>query len=106
MIAVKQYPFYIKATVILIGLYYLVSILNLLSGILVPFAFAILFSILLNPLYNRLLRFNLPRPLAVLFTLLVGIGFMALVGYLLSTQVAQFGQSFPVLKVRFVQMTD
>jgi predicted PurR-regulated permease PerM len=103
---VKQYPFYLKATVILIGLFYLVSILNLLSGILVPFAFAVLFSILLNPLYNRLLRFKMPRPLAVLLTLLIGIGFMVLIGYLLSTQVAQFGKSFPILKVRFGQMTD
>jgi predicted PurR-regulated permease PerM len=100
------YPFYIKATVTLIGLYYLVSILNLLSGILVPFAFAILFAILLNPLYNRLLRLKLPRPLAVLLTLLVGIGFTVLIGYLLSSQVAQFGKSFPVLKERFGQMTD
>ena len=106
MMTVKQYPFYLKATVILIGLYYLVSIMNTLSGILVPFAFAVLFSILLNPLYNIFLRLKIPRPLAVLFTLLVGIGFMTLVGYLLSTQVAQFGQSFPVLKVRFGQMTD
>ena len=106
MITVKQYPFYLKATVILIGLYYLVSIMNTLSGILVPFAFAVLFSILLNPLYNIFLRLKIPRPLAVLLTLLVGIGFMTLVGYLLSTQVAQFGQSFPILKVRFGQMTD
>jgi predicted PurR-regulated permease PerM len=103
---VKQYPFYIKATVVLIGLFYFVSILNLLSGILVPFAFAILFSILLIPLYNRLLRFKMPRPLAVLLTLLVGIGFTVVIGYLLSTQVAQFGKSFPILKVRFGQMTD
>ncbi|MDP9078888.1 MAG: AI-2E family transporter [Bacteroidota bacterium] len=103
---VKAYPFYLKATIILIGLYYLVSIMNALAGILVPFAFAVLFAVLLNPLYNRLLRFKLPRALAVLFTVLVGIGFMTLLGYLLSTQVAQFGQSFPLLKVRFGQMTD
>jgi len=103
---IKQYPFYIKATVVLIGLFYLVSILNALAAILVPFAFAVLFAILLNPLYNWLLRRKLPRALAVLCTLLVGIGFMTLVGYLLSTQVAQFSQSFPILKVRFAQMTD
>jgi len=102
---IKQYPFYIKASVILIGLYYLVSILNLLSGILVPFAFAILFAILLNPLYNRLLRFKMPRAPAVLLTVLTGVGFMTLIGYLLSTQISQFSQSFPVLKVRFGQMT-
>ena len=106
MATVKQYPFYLKATIILIGLYYLVSILNSLSGILVPFAFAVLFAVLLNPLYNRLLRLKLPRPLAVLFTLLVGIGFMTLLGYILSRQMAQFGQSFPILKIRFTQMAN
>lgn len=104
--AVKEYPFYLKATVILIGLYYLVTIFNLLQGILIPFAFAVLFAILLNPLYNRLLRFKFPRPLAVLVTVLSGIAFFALIGYLLSSQVASFSQSFPVLKVRFGQMTD
>ena len=103
---IKHYPFYIKATVILIGLFYLVSILNVLSGILVPFAFAVLFSILLNPLFNRLIRLKLPRALAVLLTLLVGIGFTALVFYLLSSQVLQFGQSFPLLKIKFTQMID
>jgi predicted PurR-regulated permease PerM len=106
MTTIKQYPFYLKATVILIGLFYLVSILSALSGILVPFVFAILFAVLLNPLYNRLLRFKIPRPLAVLLTVLVGIGFTVLVGYLLSSQVAQFGQSFPVLKVKFGLLTD
>jgi predicted PurR-regulated permease PerM len=95
--SVKQYPFYLKATIILIGLFYLVNILSLLSGILVPFAFAVLFSILLNPLYNRLLRFKIPKPLAVLLTLLSGIGFTALIFYLLSSQFVQFGQSFPIL---------
>jgi predicted PurR-regulated permease PerM len=104
--AAKEYPFYLKATVILIGLYYLVTIFNLLQGILIPFAFAVLFAILLNPLYNWLLRFKFPRPLAVLVTVLSGIGFFALIGYLLSSQVSQFSQSFPVLKVRFGQMTD
>ena len=103
---VKPYPFYIKATVVLIGLYYLVSILNLLSGILIPFAFALLFAILLNPVYNRLLRFKMPRALAVTLTVFFGIGCTVLIGYLLSTQVAQFGQSFPLLKVRIGQMTD
>ena len=103
---VKQYPFFIKATVILIGLFYLVSILNSLSGILIPFAFAVLFSILLNPLFNRLLRYKIPRALAVLGTLLVAISFTVLLFYLLSSQVIQFGQSFPILKIKFNLLVD
>ena len=103
---VKQYPFYIKATIILIGLFYLVNILSALSGILIPFAFAVLCSILLNPLYNKLLGFKMPKPLAVLITLLAGLTFTALIIYLLSSQMVQFGQSFPILKVKFGQMID
>lgn len=103
---IKQYPFYLKASVVVIGLYYLVSILNILSGILVPFAFALLFAILLNPLYNRLLDVKLPRALAVMLTVFTGVGFMFLISYLLSTQILQFGQSFPVLKIKFLRMID
>lgn len=103
---VKQYPFFMKATLVLIGLFYFVNIMSNLSGILVPFAFAILFAILLNPLFNKLLSFRFPRPLAVLFTVLVGIGFTSFLFYLLSTQILQFGQSFPLLKVRFAQISE
>jgi predicted PurR-regulated permease PerM len=103
---VKQYPFYFKATVILFGLFLLVYMLNTLSGILIPFAFAVMFSVLLNPLYKWLLGIKIPRPLSVLLTVLVGLGFTALICYLLSSQIAQFGQSFPLLKVRMTQMID
>lgn len=103
---VKEYPFYIKATVILIGLFYLINILSALSGILVPFAFAILCAILLNPLCNRLIDLKIPKPLAILLTLLAGLGFTALVFYLLSIQMMQFGQSFPLLKIKFGQIID
>lgn len=103
---VKEYPFYIKATVILIGLFYLINILSALSGILVPFAFAILCAILLNPLCNRLIDLKIPKPLAILLTLLAGLGFTTLVFYLLSIQMMQFGQSFPLLKIKFGQIID
>lgn len=103
---VKEYPFYIKATVILIGLFYFINILAALSGILVPFAFAILCAILLNPLCNRLIDLKIPKPIAILLTLIAGLGFTALVVYLLSIQMMQFGQSFPLLKIKFGQMID
>jgi predicted PurR-regulated permease PerM len=104
--AAKQYPFYIKSTVILLGLILLVYILNSLGDIFVPIAFAAFLSILLNPLYNRLLRFNLPRPVAVLITLLIAITILSVVFYFLSTQMFQFGQSFPLLKIKFTQIID
>jgi len=42
---IRQYPFYFKATVILFGLGLFVYSLPMLSGILVPFAFALIIAI-------------------------------------------------------------
>ena len=46
---VKEYPFYLKATIILLGLVLLADIFSALGNILVPFCFAVLIAILLNP---------------------------------------------------------
>ena len=47
-ISTKQYPFYLKSTVILFGLMLLVFALFTLKGILAPIAFALIIAILLN----------------------------------------------------------
>ncbi|MDF2432300.1 MAG: transport protein TqsA [Mucilaginibacter sp.] len=103
---VKQYPFYFKSTVVLFGLILLVYILNTLAAILIPLAFAVLFSVLLNPLFNRFMQLKVPRAIAVLITLLIGVGFTTVIFYLLSTQLVQFGETFPLLKVRLGHLID
>ena len=55
-ITTKQYPFYIKSTVILFGLMLLVFALFTLKGIIAPIAFALIIAILLNPLVGKFLR--------------------------------------------------
>ncbi len=66
----KQYPFYIKSTVILLGIMLAVYSLVILRGILVAFAFAIIFAILLNPLVNRFSKLGLKRVLAIAVSML------------------------------------
>jgi predicted PurR-regulated permease PerM len=102
---IKQYPFYFKSTVILFGLILLVYILSALGNILVPFCFAILFTILLNPLCSRLQR-RLPRLLSVIITLLVAISCIGVVLYFLTSQTAQFGNEVPLLKVKGAAVVD
>lgn len=104
--AVKEYPFYLKSTVILFGLFLLVYILSILGNILVPFAFAAFIAILLNPLSTFLQKFKIPKPLAIILTLLIAVALVSTVFYLLSTQMLQFGQSFPALKIKFGQIID
>lgn len=93
----KEYPFYVKAPLILIGLFLFFYILYLMAAVLVPFAFAGLVAILLNPLFNRLDR-KLPRVVAILLTLLIATAVVAGLFYFLSSQVAMFGKSLPAIQ--------
>lgn len=96
----KQYPFYLKATVILFGLSLVVLVLYMLADLLVPIAFSVLLSILLNPLYNRFRRLKIPKILAISLTLLLMVVFVGAILYFLSSQMIQFGDTFPALKAK------
>ena len=93
----KAYPFYIKVPAILIGLIAAVFILYVLSGILIPIGFAVLITILLNPLYTKFEAF-LPKVPAILLTLLVATLAIAALFDFLSTQISIFLESLPLLK--------
>jgi predicted PurR-regulated permease PerM len=103
--AVKEYPFYLKSTTVLFGLVLLVYVLLALGNILVPFCFAVLIAILLNPLCTWLQK-RLPKVLAVVLTLLTAIIVLGGIVFLLTTQVAQFGDSIPALKIKFESIVD
>ncbi len=95
----RNYPFFIKAPVILFGLALFFCILHVLSEVLVPFAFACLIAILLNPL-SRLLGRKLPRGIAIFFAILLALSFVITVCYLLSRQILTFNESLPALKAK------
>jgi predicted PurR-regulated permease PerM len=98
----REYPFYLKSTVILFGLILIVYAFAQLQDILVPLAFAAFLAMLLNPLVNRLQTYRVPKLAAVFIALLILILGIAGVFYFLSTQVIQFGASLPVFKQKFV----
>jgi len=102
----RNFPFYIKAPLVLIGLYLFFYILHLLQSVIVPFSFAGLMAILLNPLYNRLEKWKVPKILAILLTILIA--FIVLAGILLflSTQIIQFGDMIPLLKQKSIGLLN
>jgi len=71
----------------------------------VPFSFAILFAVLLNPLCTWLQR-KLSKVLAVIVTLLIAILVIGGILYFLTLQIAQFGQELPTLKSKFNSLID
>lgn len=104
-IKIKDQPFYIQSTAVLFGLILLVYVLSQLTDILVPLAFAAFLSVLLNPLCNRLERFKIPKIFSIIIAMVIAILVVAVVFYFLSTQIIQFGDSLPMLKKKFGEMT-
>jgi AI-2 transport protein TqsA len=99
-----EYPFFIKAPLVLIGLYLFFYLLNLLQDVIVPFAFAGLISILLNPIYNRFQQWKVNKILAIVLTILVALLVVAGVMFFLSSQIIQFKEMIPQLKVKVITL--
>jgi len=104
-IKIKDQPFYIQSTAVLFGLILLVYVLSQLADLLVPLAFAAFLAVLLNPLCNRLERYKVPKVLAITISMLLMITIIATIFYFLSTQIIQFGDSLPMLKQKFGEIT-
>ena len=101
MTADKQYPFYIKSTVIMLGLISLSYALFALSDILAPIAFSFVIAILLNPLVNKLQRKGIKKILAISLALAITIIAVSAIVYFISSQLVHFGDNLPQLKQKF-----
>jgi AI-2 transport protein TqsA len=97
-------PFYIKAPIILLGLYLLFYGLYCLKDVMVPLFFAGLIAILLNPLVNKMVNRGLPVSIAILISLLI---FSVIIGgliFFLSSQIVQFSEMLPEMKEKLVEL--
>ncbi|HEV7622150.1 MAG TPA: AI-2E family transporter, partial [Flavisolibacter sp.] len=95
----REYPFYIKASTVLLGLVLLVYILSALADIMVPLAFSVLIAILLNPLYV-ILASRLPKIPSIIITILIAVLILVGLFYFLSTQISVFVDTVPLLKLK------
>lgn len=87
-----------RTTIILFGLILFVYCLHMLREIFVPLAFALLFSMLLNPLVNFLEKNRFPKALAISTVLLVAIVAVAGIAYLLYLQITSFSDQLPAFE--------
>jgi predicted PurR-regulated permease PerM len=101
---IKQYPFYFKTTVILFGLVLFVYSLSILSGILIPFSFALIIAILLNPLVNTFQGKGVGKIFAIIFSMLISLLVFGGIMYFISSQVVGFSENFPILKEKFYSL--
>jgi predicted PurR-regulated permease PerM len=102
----KEYPFYLKSTVILFGLVLLAYILYSLQSIMVPFAFAMVIALLLNPVYNFFMERGMSKIPSIIVTILLAYVVVGLIVGFLSMQMLSFGDNLPAFKIKFIHIID
>ena len=105
-IKIKDQPFYVQSVVILFGVICVSFIFWVLADILIPLAFAVFLSVLLNPLCNWLQRRGMPRVLSIAVALILAILVVTGLFYFLGSQMAHFRDSLPVLKQKFAEVFE
>lgn len=94
-------PIYAKASILLVGLSVLLTILYIAQGIFVPLIFSFIIAILLHPVVNFFVRIKINRTLAIFITLLLTLFIIAAFIALIYTQAVSFSDSWPIFVDKF-----
>ncbi len=90
-----KFPFYARASLILVGLFVFLSMLVLGKGIIVPFLFAIVVSILLSSIVDFLTKRGIDRIIAITGAMLLTVFVVGLVTVMVISQINMFIDAIP-----------
>jgi predicted PurR-regulated permease PerM len=99
-------PLYVKATIFLVGLFALLTILYIAQTIIIPLVFAIIIAIVLHPVVNFFVRKRINRIVAISFTLFLTFLIIIALSALIFSQASQFSESWPNLVTKFTGMVN
>ena len=89
------FPFYAKASLLIIGLFVFISMLFIGQSIIVPVVFAVIIAIVLHPVVNFFVKYKIPRVAAIVITLLLSFIVVAAISVLIYNQAIRFSDSWP-----------
>ena len=94
-------PFYVKTTILLIGIFVFTSMLYIAQDIIVPLIFSVMIAVLLYPIVNFFVRIKINRVIAIILTLVLTISVTTLVLALIFQQASIFVESWPMMVEKF-----
>jgi predicted PurR-regulated permease PerM len=94
----QSWPFFARFALILFIIWLILYGIYIGQEILLPFAFAFLIAVLLQPLENFFLRFKMPRILAILVTLITAFIFLFSLITFISHQISSFVNDVPAIE--------
>lgn len=102
----QKQPFYIKITLLLVGLYAFVILLILGKDIFIPLIYATICAILLNPLVNYLTKKKLNRVVSIFIVVVFFSSLLAVVFYLIIYQISSLNDAIPVIKIKIDELKN
>jgi len=96
-----KFPFYAKASLLLIGLYVFIDMLYIAQSIIVPIVFSIIIAIVLHPVVNFFVRLKMNRIIAIVITISLTTLIISAFCVFLFSQASQFSESWPILVDKF-----
>jgi len=103
---IKSFPSFVRISIILVGLYTLVSILYIAQDFFVPLIFSFLIAILISPMVDFLVRHKVKRMLAVILVFLFFTLIFAGLILLLVSQANLLNKALPELTEKFQVLYD
>ena len=99
-----QLPFYVKASLFLIGIFALIAMLYIAQGIIVPFVFSIIMAIVLHPVVNFLVDKKINRVIAIIITMILTLLVIAIFGVFLVSQAIRLSETWPKMVIKFTEL--
>lgn len=99
-----KFPFYIKASLLLTGLYVLISMLFITQALLLPLLYAAIIAILISPIINFMVRKKINRVIAIAGVLITVILIFAVLIALLASQANRLSEALPQLAEKFQEL--
>jgi predicted PurR-regulated permease PerM len=101
-----QFPFYAKASLILIGLYLLINILYIAQSIIIPLIYATIMAIALSPAVHFWMRRKVNRTISIGIVLTIALLIAVAIGILLFSQINLLSEARPQLNLKFQTLID
>jgi predicted PurR-regulated permease PerM len=102
---VDKYPFFVKIGFIFICLFALVFTLWIGKNILIPIVYALILAILVNPIVNFLMKYKVPKVVAIGISMLLAFSFFSAILYFLVVQSLNFSDLIPEIKIKFAELS-
>jgi predicted PurR-regulated permease PerM len=103
---VLRLPFYAKASLIVIGLYFFILMLSIGQNIIVPLLYAMIIAIMLNNMVNFFVKKKMNRVLAIALTMLLATVIVVSVVSALISQAVRFTEAIPLLIDKLLFLLD